>query len=376
LKGVAEGYGSESCKRSATINRVDNTRAARSCRAQTLTTTMTPPLPSKDVLNHIVDVHCHPTDSEITEEHLNDLQITVCAMATRQDDQELVAELARNHPDKVIPCFGYHPWFTHWISTTSGPPPPKGDHYRTVFREQLQSDQYSEDFERMLVSLPEPVALEDCIANLRRHLINFPQAMVGEVGMDRSARIPFDFRAEKRELTKFVVPFGHQLKVLEDQIGVAVELSRNVSLHSVKAPKPTIDLLARMALYHGSSWSGINIDLHSCGLSPEIWKVIERKHPNVFLSLSTCINGRSANHLKLIETASPTRLLVESDINQVWQCSGYTWDMLSTIAKVRQWRLESTWENEANEGGRGAVHEIEANWKAFARGCHMPETRT
>lgn len=67
---------------------------------------MTNPLPPKDVLKHIVDVHCHPTDSEITDEHMNALQITICAMATRQDDQERVAELARKYSDKVIPCFG------------------------------------------------------------------------------------------------------------------------------------------------------------------------------------------------------------------------------------------------------------------------------
>ena len=67
---------------------------------------MTPPLPSSDVLKHIVDVHCHPTDSEITEEHMRELEITICAMATRREDQELVADLALKYPDKVIPCFG------------------------------------------------------------------------------------------------------------------------------------------------------------------------------------------------------------------------------------------------------------------------------
>lgn len=63
-------------------------------------------LPPEDVLKHVVDVHCHPTDSDINENDMEALRITLCAMATRQDDQALVADLAEKYPDRVIPCFG------------------------------------------------------------------------------------------------------------------------------------------------------------------------------------------------------------------------------------------------------------------------------
>ena len=63
-------------------------------------------LPPAEVLKHVVDVHCHPTDSEISLEAIESLPIRICAMSTRMSDQPLVAELARNHSDKVIPCFG------------------------------------------------------------------------------------------------------------------------------------------------------------------------------------------------------------------------------------------------------------------------------
>lgn len=167
-----------------------------------------------------------------------------------------------------------------------GPPPSKGEHYRAVFHEQLNSNQFEEDFDRMLASLPEPLALEDCLECLRQNLEKFPQAMVGEVGMDRSARVPFDYQKENRELTKFVVPFDHQLIVLEAQLRVAVELKRNVSFHSVKAQKATIDLLTRMAQHLGTPWTEINIDLHSCGLSPETWRDIEVSSPVAILVLN------------------------------------------------------------------------------------------
>jgi hypothetical protein len=61
---------------------------------------------SLGVLRHVVDVHCHPTDSPTPLSTMNSLPIRICAMATRRDDQERVAELALQHPEKVIPAFG------------------------------------------------------------------------------------------------------------------------------------------------------------------------------------------------------------------------------------------------------------------------------
>lgn len=63
-------------------------------------------LPAADILRHIVDVHCHPTDSPVEPESMRILPITICAMSTRPSDQHLVRALAKASPDKVIPCFG------------------------------------------------------------------------------------------------------------------------------------------------------------------------------------------------------------------------------------------------------------------------------
>ena len=63
-------------------------------------------LPPRSVLEHITDVHCHPTDSRISSEEVKGLPIQICAMATRLDDQDLVRNLAKANPEKVIPCFG------------------------------------------------------------------------------------------------------------------------------------------------------------------------------------------------------------------------------------------------------------------------------
>ncbi|KAH8120031.1 TatD DNase family Scn1 [Phellopilus nigrolimitatus] len=320
--------------------------------------------PSKDILKHVIDAHCHPTDSDIPSEIMDNLSITVCAMATHQGDQALVARLARNHPEKVVPCFGYHPWFSHWISVTPGAAPSKNTHYRLLFvgsacetdtapdsanQEQLQI------LKRMLPSLPDPVSLEDCMSVLRRNFDSFPQAMLGEVGLDRSVRVPYDYRSEQRKLSPFTIPFEHQLSVLEAQLALAVEMKRNVSFHSVKSQKATIDLLNRLKVKYGESWAQISVDLHSCGLSPETWRDIEKSHANIYISLSTVINGRSPNHRKLISMVSPDRLLVESDIHEIGQCTKRTWDMLCTVAEVRGWHIEEEWDDKHN-------------WKVFVRG--------
>jgi Tat protein secretion system quality control protein TatD with DNase activity len=132
--------------------------------------------------------------------------------------------------------------------------------------------------------LPPPIPLTDVLADVRSHLTEFPTAMLGEVGIDRAARIPFagadasDGGSNNnggRTLSPFSTPFAHQLAVLEAQLALAVELRRNVSLHSVKAPAQTRALFDKMAATHGAGWFAISVDVHSCTLSPEVWRDIE-----------------------------------------------------------------------------------------------------
>lgn len=80
-----------------------------------------------NVLEHVVDVHCHPTYSVISSRAIEELPIRICAMATKPQNQvrssmslpspsitvadvfqELVASLARANPRRVIPGFGMY----------------------------------------------------------------------------------------------------------------------------------------------------------------------------------------------------------------------------------------------------------------------------
>ncbi|KAL4070703.1 hypothetical protein J3A83DRAFT_4372885 [Scleroderma citrinum] len=321
-------------------------------------------LPSLEVLRHVVDVHCHPTDSPVSPDVMDQLPITICAMSSQPSDQSRVRDLALAYPDKVVPCFGYHPWFSHLISLK--PSSSKEEHYRELFRPGNLED----IFRRMLPNLPEPIPLEDILHDLHRNLEEFPTAMLGEVGLDRAARIPINHSASPVELTSFTIPLEHQLTVLEAQVDLAVELGRNISLHSVKSPQATLELLEKMQKKYESCWLRINVDLHSCGVSPETWKTIEaslKHHRNVFMSLSTAINGRSLNHRELIAVCSPDRILVESDYHAVEECTQRTWDMVRTVAEIKGWSVEAIWTN-VKEEEWGVVRRLENNWYQFRVG--------
>ena len=152
-------------------------------------------------------------------------------------------------------------------------------HYRDLF---LTTGDRSEEFESLLPFLPEPVTLDHILSELRHNLVAFPDAMLGEVGLDRSFRVALDYHASPRDLTKFTIPLHHQLAVLEAQLDVAVDLARNVSFHSVKSQMITMELLARMSQKYGDRWNKISIDMHSCGFSSQTWKTIEVHCPPRF----------------------------------------------------------------------------------------------
>ena len=240
-------------------------------------------LPDPSILMHITDVHCHPTDapSDISAESMERLPISICAMSSMQFDQERVKTLASRYPDKVTPAFGYHPWFSHWISTESSlatqsiesqADSEKERHYRNLF---LPSASQEAEFVELLPHLPDPTPLSTILNTLRDNLSLFSSAMLGEVGLDRIFRVPIDYSASPRVLTSFRIPVEHQIEILEAQMAVAVEMSRNISLHSVKSQLVTVELLDGMRAKYQDRWRRVSVDLHSCGFSKQGWKDLE-----------------------------------------------------------------------------------------------------
>ena len=232
---------------------------------------------------------------------------------------------------------GYHPWFCHLLSVEETDTPiDKYTHYACIFiPENLKpekSEQYHQILKEIIGGLPEPVRLRPLLEEMRQRIRkaqNLKQlVMIGEVGLDRSFRVPYprhdpqdtstesgnaspilaaentiatageDEMARKQAVTiprKTLTPFttstAHQLRVLEMQVELAIEFGINVSLHSVKAQgesdlKPcqicclmcpgigeTIKFLRDIKIKYGHRFENrVNVDLHSCGgWSVESW---------------------------------------------------------------------------------------------------------
>jgi Tat protein secretion system quality control protein TatD with DNase activity len=153
-----------------------------------------------------------------------------------------------------------------------GPISSKEEHYRALFLDpKMSSEEHVTILNELLPHLPDPLPLTEVLQSLRQDLLSHSVSLLGEVGLDRSFRVSFDYHANPRRLTPFTIPIAHQLEILEAQLALAVELRRCISMHSVKSHAVTIELLNKMERKWGPKWRAINVDIHSCGLSAETW---------------------------------------------------------------------------------------------------------
>ncbi|WFD19922.1 Cut9-interacting protein scn1 [Malassezia caprae] len=255
----------------------------------------------------LVDAHCHPTeevragrDEDEWVEAAGEVPLDMlCLMSTDTWDQRLVARAAAAWPHKVVPAFGFHPWCVHTLSLEH-PPPPAHEHYEALL---------GPDAAELVPHLPPPVSLTDALAQLEAYLVAHPHALVGEVGLDRSFRIPMPHTTPRR-LSRCQTPLAHQLAVLRAQLALASRYGRSVSMHSVRAAGPTLDMLADMAA-HVPGFSAIGVLLHSCTLSVPSLAQVQRAHANVFVSFSTAIQTQHTT--ELMRASDPMRVLCESD---------------------------------------------------------------
>ncbi|KAI8467797.1 MAG: hypothetical protein J3K34DRAFT_370036 [Monoraphidium minutum] len=171
-------------------------------------------------------------------------------------------------------------------------------------------------------------------SRLRSLLSAHPGSLVGEVGLDRAAVIPGS-RARVR--------FDHQLALLEEQLGLAAELGRPVSVHCVRGYGHLLQLFQRLARGDGAGCPPA-VMLHSYGGSPEDVSRFSRLPgvgPRFFFSFSSAINARNPDKLAARIRAVPDdRLLVESDQVTPLLIEGGMVDICRIVADAKGWGLE------------------------------------
>lgn len=224
----------------------------------------------------VYDAHCHPTDTMASISLIPAMQArTLTVMATRGEDQELVQKTAQslNNQDspskrqesRIIPCFGWHPWFSHQIRDDTTPAIAQDlDHLKEAHYAAVLTPTPVDDPE-FVKFLPQPKSLSVLIAETKERLQQFPDALVGEIGLDKAFRLPGAWTAqdldnrdsqitpgsrEGRKLSPYKVKIDHQRTLLKAQLRLAGEMGRAVSVHSVQAHGAIFDLLKELWAGH------------------------------------------------------------------------------------------------------------------------------
>jgi Tat protein secretion system quality control protein TatD with DNase activity len=384
----------------------------------------------------VYDAHCHPTDtmsSIVTIQNMNTRVLTV--MATRAEDQDLVISAADTHsvkssdPSKwskqecIVPCFGWHPWFSHQMyispdSDSESQEPLTGDakiaHYQSVL---LPSrDNPSDEDRQIFLSLPNPTSFSAFLIETRKHLERYPYALIGEIGLDRSFRIPESWTMnedrwarrnhsltpggrEGRRLTPFRCSPAHQKKICQMQLQLAAEMGRGVSVHGVQAHGAVFEVLSELWKGHekevlskrekkkrgldhpaapteedasstergdGAKPYPPRICLHSySGNASNFKQYMNPAIPaQIFASFSTAINlgdamedETPASFEEIVKTVPDHMILVESDLHTAGEeMDRRLEDIVRRICRIKGWGLE--------EG----VKQLGRNWRAFAFG--------
>jgi Tat protein secretion system quality control protein TatD with DNase activity len=227
----------------------------------------------------VFDAHCHPTDTMSSIASIPNMSARVLTvMSTRAQDQDIIPSLAESHgiqgPDaltaisssrRILPAFGWHPWFCYQLYDDSLPPqkatyPPDTDpakakaaHYKSVLVPSPDDE--------FISSLPDPIPLSTYLPQIRSRLEAYPLALIGEVGLDKGFRLPVPWTdaehgprdtsltpggREGRWLSPHRVSVPHQTNILLAQLRLAGELGRACSVHGVQAHGALFDALRSM----------------------------------------------------------------------------------------------------------------------------------
>ncbi|TPX37530.1 hypothetical protein SmJEL517_g00662 [Synchytrium microbalum] len=275
------------------------------------------------------DAHCHPTDTLASLKNISSQNTTfMCCMSTSFHDLDHVASLYREHPTKVVPAFGFHPWKYNEIASTA----------EVMTPEQALEAFSPEDADLAAKLIENQRPLQEWTTILTEYLTSHPKAIMGEVGMDRAASLPnTNFRLKLNQ--------EHQSKIFEAQLRIAGRLKRPVSCHCVRAHGLMINMFKRIGKESIEEFPPA-ICMHSYNGEPDTIKTllkIPKIGNRIYVSFSTVINGGKSEKLeKRIRAVPEDRLLIESDYNTMDAIDLQIAQIAHVVAEARGWTLEET----------------------------------
>ena len=300
-------------------------------------------------LKRIWDCHCHPQSSTATFAQLSNAcldainnvaseKVKLSVMGTEPRDWPVVEQLYQRLAGDVVPFFGLHPWLAYKLQLKHG------------------------DSASIKASW---------IQELSALLERYPEACVGEFGIDRLATTPAEFQLPNLPANTFATL---QKDIFAQHFDVAVKYQRPCSIHLVKGDNFLMDFLkARCQQLPNSKVSKQDpeilneklhalfppaIMLHSFGSSTNLINQLLKLRiaPRIWFSFSATINARSKKTVDNIKAVPEDRLLIESDVHSGTDISEAMWTVVQLVADARGWSADKTaeqcWQNAC------AFHEV------------------
>jgi TatD DNase family protein len=237
--------------------------------------------------SHIIDAHSHlQLRCNNPDEHdsifLNE---KIALMSVEESCWSKIKSLTATYPT-LIAAYGVHPWYSHRVK-------------------------------------------DGWLPHLRQALVDNPESITGEIGLDRSW-VPRD---------SGVLAWGEQLMVFNAQVELATTLRRPVSVHCVHCQGFMHDYLRSCPDIPPSFY------FHSYGGSAEMIRGLskmKRFGNRFYFGFSHAVNHRSPKTASVIAACPPDRILLESDLEDN---NGRKDDLLSMallISDARGWSLDAT----------------------------------
>ena len=229
-------------------------------------------------------------------------------------------------------------------------------HYDGVLTAKIASEKQD-----MIQALDGPFPRDEWVNNLKQRLIDHPQALVGEVGLDRAARLlpggAIEWHGVKP--TSVQTTIEHQMDVLRIQLEIAREFQRAVSVHCVQASGHLLQILQEMVPKNKKKEAGppVRLCLHSFvgspGSIPQFLKLDKGFTLYVSFSVAICSRLEKRKLFELISAIPEDRLLIESDLNTPVGQDDAMEEIAKVIAEARQWSTEE------------AIEKTHKNWHVF-----------
>ncbi|KAG9244478.1 cut9 interacting protein-like protein Scn1 [Calycina marina] len=369
----------------------------------------------------VYDAHCHPTDNMNFVSAISGMKTRVLTvMATRGEDQKLVeglaekyglseADLAEQMDRHVVPSFGWHPWFSFQLyddGESSSEDNLKEDFKIKHYQKVLQPTPTPDDTP-FLQTLPEPRPLSEFLVQTKIYLEKYPLALVGEIGLDKTFRIPIQWTLdsqgsrddsrtlggrEGRRLSRFGVRMKHQIAIFKAQLDLAGQMNRAASIHDVACHGRILDTLketwkghekevlssrqrkkiSNLPLPHVEEQQDETanseprpfpprICLHSySGLPVHLKPFFDKSVPaEIFVSFSSAINMENgkAKNAEVTKAVPEDQILVESDLDRAGEEQDRRMEEICReICEIKGWRIED------------GVRRFASNWHRFIFG--------